>query len=176
MTNNYVKEENWVKFRSFIVALCAVSMMICSAACGSAPSTTETTVQPAQEEAKPETDGVLGDAKVEIGDCVLAKTYEGKDAVVITLKYTNNADEAKSYMTSLISKAFQDGVELDSAIIMDESVYKSDSQMKELKKGASIDVQVAYELANTTSDVEFEVEEFLSFDEAKIEKTFAIAQ
>lgn len=162
--------------RTVTYALCVAMMIVCFAACSSEPSNTDTEAQSVQNEEKKGTDGVLGDSKVEIGDCVLTKTYDGKDAIVINLKFTNNADDAKSYMASLISKAFQDGVELDSAIVMDDSVYDSDLQLKELKKGATIDVQVAYELANVTSDVEFEVEEFLSFDDAKVEKTFVIAE
>ena len=92
------------------------------------------------------------------------------------MNFTNNSDDAKSYMSALMSTAYQDGVELSTAIIIDDTVYDSDSQMKELKKGASINVQVAYELSNITSDVEFEVEEFLSFSNSKLEKTFVISE
>ena len=41
--------------------------------------------------------------------------------------------------------------------------------------GASLDVEVAYELNDTTSDVEVEVKEWLSFNEKVLTKTFSIA-
>lgn len=163
------KLKKWRKLYALCVAmLLTVSVM----GCGSG-QTQPTQTEPAVSQ---ENDGTLGDSKVEIGDFLLTKTYEGKDAIVINMNFTNNSDDAKSYMSALMSTAYQDGVELSTAIIIDDTVYDSDSQMKELKKGASINVQVAYELSNITSDVEFEVEEFLSFSNSKLEKTFVISE
>ena len=48
--------------------------------------------------------------------------------------------------------------------------------MKEIKKGATLDVEVAYELNDATTDVEIEVKELFSFSEKVITKTFKIAE
>ena len=162
--------------RRTVIAIFATALLTFAAVgCTSTTDPSSQDAQTAQTETENSSSGALGDYAVEIGDYALTKTYDGKDAIVISMKYTNNSDESMSYMSSLMASAFQDGVELSTAIIMDDT-YDAESQMKELKTGASIDVQVAYELSNTTSDVEFEVEEFISFSDAKVEKTFAIAQ
>ena len=42
-------------------------------------------------------------------------------------------------------------------------------------KGATIEVEVAYELNDTTTDIEVEVSELISFNDSMITKTFSIA-
>lgn len=61
-------------------------------------------------------------------------------------------------------------------LLADDANYSSDNQTKEIKKGASLDVEVAYELNDTTSDVEVEVKELFSFSDRTITKTFSIAE
>lgn len=107
--------------------------------------------------------GNLGDYYVEIKDGVLAEDYNGETAVIITYTWTNNSEETTSAMVNISEKAFQDGVELDSAIIMDSSVYDSGASMKDVRPGTSIDVQCAFELANQTSPVEVELSELFNF-------------
>ena len=45
-----------------------------------------------------------------------------------------------------------------------------------IKAGVSLDVEVAYELNDTTTDIEVEVKELISFDDDLVTKTFSIAQ
>lgn len=47
--------------------------------------------------------------------------------------------------------------------------------MKEIKTGATIEVDEVYLLDNETSDVEIEVSELISFSDEKIVKTFKLA-
>ena len=47
--------------------------------------------------------------------------------------------------------------------------------MKEIKKGATLEVECAYELNDTTTDIEVEVTETFSFDDEIVTKTFSIA-
>lgn len=157
-------------FACLLTLITVFSMSACT-------STPQTQTETEKENSTPVSDTKeLGDASIEIGDFKLSKTYEGKDAIIINMKYTNNNEDAQSYMTSMLGKAFQDGVELSYAIIMDTDSYDAETQMKEVKKDTSIDVQVAYELSNTTSDVEFEVEEFLGLSDKKATKTFRISE
>lgn len=120
----------------------------------------------------------IGAYSVEISDCRLAKDYEGKDVVIIKYKFTNNTnDTPTSFLVAFDDGVYQSGVGLNEAIIIDESVnYSSDNQMKEIKKGASIDVEVAYVLNDSVTDVEVEVKELFSFDDKTITKTFKIAE
>ena len=104
----------------------------------------------------------VGDYAVEIKDAFKATDYEGKPAIVITFTWTNNSDETTSAMVSLAEKAFQDGVQLESAFLVDVPGYNADADMTEIRPGVSLDVQRAYVLTSS-SIVEFEVEEFLGF-------------
>lgn len=67
-------------------------------------------------------------------------------------------------MTSLSCKAYQNGVSLDSAYGLDDSVYDSGLQMKDIKPGVTIDVQDAF-LLDGDSTVEIEIQEWLTWDD-----------
>lgn len=121
--------------------------------------------------------GDLGDFYVEIKGGQLAEDYEGKPVCIITYSWTNNSDETTSAIYEIGAKAFQDGVELDTAyFILDKSVYDTGTSMKDVRPGATADVQCAFILANETSDVEFELSEFFTFskDAPKVIKKFII--
>lgn len=120
----------------------------------------------------------IGAYSVEISDCRLAKDFEGKDVVIIKYKFTNiSNDTPTSFWVAFDDGAYQNGVGLNNAYVLEESAnYSEDNQTKEIKKGASIDVEVAYELNDTTTDVEVEVTELFSFDDKTITKTFKITE
>lgn len=120
-------------------------------------------------------DTELGDYSVEIVSCRLAKDYEDKPAVIVKYKFTNNSDEATSFMLAFSDKVYQSGIELSGAVIIDDKAnFDSQNQLKEIKKGATIEVETAYTLNDTTTDIEVEVEELFSFNSKKITKTFSI--
>lgn len=119
----------------------------------------------------------LGDYMVEIQSCRLAKDYEGKDVVIVKYLFTNvSNDDPTAFYVAFDDHVYQDGVGLNEAYILDDSAnYSSDNQMKEIKKGASLTVEIAYELNDTTTDIEVEVEELFSFNDTIVKKTFSIA-
>lgn len=123
----------------------------------------------------PADSGSLGDYHVAILSARKAVDYEGKPALVVSYKFTNNAADNKMFLSSVSGKAFQDGVQLETAIITGDDGINAENQMKELKTGASIEVDVAYLLDNETSDVEVEVSELISFSDEKLVKTFNLA-
>ena len=109
---------------------------------------------------------------------MLLGDVEGKDCIIVKYVFGNvSGEEPASFMFAFSDYAFQNGVGLNEAYILDDSAnYSSDNQSKEIKKGATLEVEVAYELNDTTSPVEIEVEELFSFDEKTITKTFTIAE
>ncbi len=119
----------------------------------------------------------LGDYNVEIKSCRLAEDYEGKPIAIITYGFTNNGDSPSAFYVSLDTEVFQNGIGLNECYFADDSAkYNSDNQTKEIKKGATLDVEVAYELNDTTTDLEVEVSEFISFSDKKLTKTFKISE
>lgn len=119
--------------------------------------------------------GTLGDYEIEILSAKLTKDWEDKDAVIIEFKFTNNSDEPQSFMVAISDKVFQDGIELESAVVTGKD-YNVDNQLKEIKTGKSLNVQAAFLLNDTTTPIEVEVSELISFSDKKVVKTFDIAQ
>lgn len=120
--------------------------------------------------------GALGDYKIEIKDATLTEDYAGKPALVVTYSFTNNSDTEQSFMVAVSDQAYQDGVQLQTTVPAFGSDIDTSSQMSNIKPGATIEVPAIYSLSNTTSDVEVEVSELISLSDAKVVKTFSIAQ
>lgn len=120
----------------------------------------------------------LGDYSVTIDSCRLAKDFEDKPVVIVKYIYTNISNEnATAFYIAFDEHVYQAGVGLNEAYFLDDSAnYSSDNQMKEIKKGATLEVEVAYELNDTITDIEVEVEELFGFSDKKLTKTFKIAE
>ena len=112
----------------------------------------------------PSNAATVGDYYVEIKSAALSTDYEGNPAIIVTYAWTNNSEDTTSSMTSVSCSAFQNGVGLESAIIMSDD-YDSDSFMTEVRPGTTIDVQAAFILQDTTNVVEVEVGEWLTLDD-----------
>lgn len=119
----------------------------------------------------------IGDYLLEIKSCRLAKDYEKAPVVIITYGFTNNGDDAASFNLTFNDEAFQNGVGLNKAYVLSDSAnYNNDNQSKKIQKGSSLDVEVAYKLNDTSTDVTVEVAQLFSWDNTKISKTFTIAE
>ncbi len=118
----------------------------------------------------------IGDYSVVIDSCRLAKDYEDKDVVIVKYKFTNNNDDDNASFTFAVQDTvYQNGVGLNKAYVLKDSAnYDAGNQTKEIKKGASLDVEVAYELNDAETDIEVEIKEFISLNDKKITKTFSI--
>ena len=75
-------------------------------------------------------------------------------------------------MVSVSEKAFQDGVQLDTAILMSVEGYEAGTSMKEVRPGTTLDIQCAYTLTSETSVVEFEITEWISFSDDMVTANF----
>lgn len=126
-------------------------------------------------QAATEGDSTLGLYEVEIMNCRSAKDYEGKDVAIVKYLFTNNSEEPASFMFAFEDAVYQNDIGLNEAYFLDENTnYNSDNQTKEIKKGASLEVEVAYELNEKDADLVVEVKELFSFSDKTITKTFTV--
>lgn len=163
--------------KRFISLLLAVLLILAFGIFAMGSGESETVDQGSDSaQAAEENENSLGDYSVEIDSCRLAKDYEGKDVVIVKYIFTNNnAEESTAFMWAFDDTVYQDGVGLNESYVVDDSAnYSADNQSKEIKAGSSIDVEVAYELNDTETDIEVEVKELISFDDKTITKTFSI--
>ena len=118
----------------------------------------------------------LGDYNVVIDSCRLAEDYRGKPIIIVKYLFTNNSGESDSFMWSVDDNVYQDGVGLNESYFVDDSAnYSSDNKTKEIKSGVTLAVEVAYELNDTTTDIEVEVTELISFSSTKkVTKIFTL--
>lgn len=118
----------------------------------------------------------IGDYTLVIDSCRLAKSFDDKPVVIVKYIFSNVGDDnASAFAYTFEDTVFQNGVGLNEAYVLDDSAnYSIDNQTKEIKKGASLEVEVAYELNDTTTDIEVEVSELFSFSDTTITKTFTI--
>ena len=117
----------------------------------------------------------LGDYEVVIDSYRLAESDEGKPVIIVKYIFTNNSEDAQSFFWSLDTRAFQKGVRLSTCYdVSDSANYADENQSKEIKDGATLEVEFAYVLDDVESDVEIEVEASFSFSDKVIKKTFKI--
>lgn len=123
----------------------------------------------APEESEKPTDAPAADRDfaVTIDGSDKTKDYEGKPALVVNFTFTNNSDEAANFMFAAQTKAFQDGIELETAIVIDDKKYDADNSMKDIQPGKSLEVQQAF-LLDGEDDVEITVTELISFDDTPL--------
>lgn len=164
------------KLISFLLCACLIFTFGIFALGSGESETEEQGSQKVEAAEKPESSSnKLGDYQLEIKGCRLAKDFEGKDIVIVKYTFTNNSDDATSFTFAFDDNAYQDGIGLNgSYFAADSANYNSDNQTKDIQKGATLDVEVAYELNDTTTDVVVEVSELISFNDDKITKTFSI--
>lgn len=110
----------------------------------------------------------LGDYLISINTYSIAEDYEGNPALVLNLGYTNNSSIDSPFYAAVEVKAFQDGVELESAHFIDDSVMDSSTSYLNVMPGAGLGVSQAFVLTSDTSPVDIEICELFSFGDEKI--------
>jgi len=175
--------------KKMLTSILAITVALSLSACGESSSSgkdSDTTPPPSASQANTdgnsepgqgnpstaEGSGDLGDYHVEIKNASIVKDYEDKPAILVTYAWTNNSEDTTSAMVALIGKAFQDGIELDTAILTNVDGYEAGTSMKEIRPGATLDVQAAYVLTSETSVVEFELSELISLSDDVVSMNF----
>lgn len=106
-----------------------------------------------------ETEGRVGESHVKVNSAALTKDYEGAPSIFINYAWTNNSQETTCAVLSIVERAFQDGIELKSAIVTNEPSYHVESSFKGVRPGITLDAQCAFVLRSKTSLVAFEISE-----------------
>lgn len=111
--------------------------------------------------------------QITVVGCDLDESYDGKLCAVITYTFTNNSDEATSFSGSIHDRAYQNGVELSSAIVSG-GWDTIDNAIKDVKPGATITVSGAF-ILDDESDITVECTEWGAFDDVILaEATFPV--
>ena len=118
----------------------------------------------------------LGDYTVVIDSCRFAKDITDEPVVIVKYIFSNvENDSPVSFASAIEEQAYQNGVSLTESFILEsDAKYDFSDQTKEIKKGATLEVEVAYELHDPSADVEVEVSENSFFSDKVITKTFSI--
>ena len=160
-----------------ILAVIAVLLAFGLCAIASSDSSDSDDDQGAGDANQNENGSNLGNYNVVIKSCRLAEDYEGNPIVIITYSFTNNDKDPANFSYTFEDNVYQNGIGLNECyFVSEEANYSSDNQLKDIKQGATIEVEVAYVLNDTTTDLEVEVNELISFNEKIVKKTFKISE
>ena len=113
----------------------------------------------------------LGDYTLLYKSSCIMTDFEGVDALVMTLDFTNNSEESASYVWSVSETALQNDQTLSFATIYtnletyDEVIS---NQFVDVAPGETLEVQTAFRLQDTTNPVEVTFEEFWGSKNGKI--------
>ena len=169
------KKKNKKKWIIIAVVAVVIILIAVIASGGSDDSSSEdsnasavTSAVSAESEEK--ANDTVGDFKCVVKGAKLCKDWTGKDAVLITYEFTNNSDSAVSFDVALDARAYQDGVGLETAILDEDTDYLD----VDIKPGVTKEVKKAYNLRDTSTEIEIEVSELISFSDDKIVTTVEI--
>lgn len=104
----------------------------------------------------------VGEFELHYKGASIMKDRVGNDALVLTLDFTNNSEETTDYFWAIYETALQNDTELETAVVyLNEETLEAvdDSQYQNVAPGATVEVQTAFELDDTTGEVEITFEE-----------------
>lgn len=119
--------------------------------------------------------GSLGDYSVVVKDAARTTDSAGNPAIIITYSWTNNSADTTTARAKMMEKAYQNGVQMKTAVIGSADIFNAESPVLDVQPGGSIDVQCAYVLENDRQDVEFEVAELYSSSGDTVVQSFTLA-
>ncbi len=119
--------------------------------------------------------GKIGEYIVTIKDYkILSPNGDDKQYLLITYEYTNNSKEAASFSGLFNDVLFQNGIEIQTPIVFfdSEDQYNSDNCSKKIAPGKSLNIDRLYELSDAETDVDVEIQRWLS--DKKLEYTISL--
>ena len=106
----------------------------------------------------------LGDYELLYKGACIMEDSDGNDAIVLTLDFTNNGKDNASYLWSVNETVMQNGAELEVATVFtDYDTFETviDGQFTDVAPGTTLEVQTAFVLNDTTSEIKATFEELL---------------
>lgn len=104
----------------------------------------------------------LGDYELLYKDACIMTDYDGKDAIVMTLDFTNNSETNASYIWTVTETVMQNDTALEFSTVYIDNESLTDSQLTEIGPGETIEIKTAFVLVDTTSEIEATFEEIFS--------------
>ena len=155
------------------LALAAALAPLALSGCGGTSSPAEDSTPAEKQEAEGQVaEQAQSDYAVTIDGSTVTTDYEGAPAIIVDYTFTNNSDEETSFAMACTQKAFQNGVQLEIAIVTEDL---GNGYTAEIKPGSTTTARIAYSLTDE-SDVTVEVEELFSLDDTMLaEATFSVA-
>ena len=141
-----------MKRKKLLCMFLAALMLLSLAACGKGGGDAE----------KDSNSLTVGDFGLLYKGASIMTDYEGNDALVLTLDFTNNSKEITNYFWSIYETAMQNDKELEMAVVyLNTETMESvdDSQFEDVAAGATLEIQTAFVLDDTTGEVEVTFEE-----------------
>ena len=174
-----MRKQNLIGKRQLSIAavsMCLIGSMAMLPGCGgdepvdtAQGSAPVESAQTQQEVAEPQE---ASEYAVTIDACTTTADYEGAPAIIVDYTFTNNSDEAVAFAFACNAKVFQNGVQLEPAIVTEDL---GNGYTAEIKPGATTPARIAYSITDQ-SDVTVEVEKLISLDDTLLaEKTFSLA-
>lgn len=103
--------------------------------------------------------------EVVITDVTIKQDFEGKDAIIIFYDWTNTSEKTQSAVISILFKVFQDGIQLEPALLFDE---KGGDSLKEIRPNVKqTGLRIAF-VATSENEIEIEVSPLISFFEKPV--------
>ena len=118
------------------------------------------------------TSGKAVDYDVAIESVKTAKDYNGKDAAIVKFKWTNGSKKADSAMACLMMTVYQDGVQLEPAVITSDSLAENES--KSIQPGKSLEFECAYALSGKEKKIQVDVSDIASLGSNKVSTTLDV--
>ena len=105
---------------------------------------------------------VLGDYDVSIVSHRVTKNYDDSPVIIVKYAFTNNSDEAASFDWTIEDHLYQNGIELTETIIVDDN-YNTELSYSEIKPGITLELEKAYSMRDTASQITVELSKLISF-------------
>lgn len=117
-------------------------------------------------------EGKLGDHRVSIEDAKRFE-YDGKDMIVVSIKYKNNSGQDAAFTGALDVNAYQGDAALPSAVVSGVDGIELLTMSQYVHQGEEITVQAVYALNDKSEPVTVEVSELYPTSEnTTLSKTF----
>ena len=116
----------------------------------------------AQNDITQNNNDVLGDYDVSIVSHRVTKNFDDSPVIIVKYAFTNNSDEAASFDWTIEDHLYQNGIELTETIIVDDN-YNTELSYSEIKPGVTLELEKAYSMRDTASQITVELSKLISF-------------